>query len=60
MALAKRYSGLTVKECLQGDRVEEAAFNPLVDHALYDQFIVAAGVDVSAGIGFWNQYMLYV
>lgn len=50
MALAQRYSALTLKECLQGDgmkEIKEPAFSPLIDCALYDQFVVPAGVDVS-------------
>ena len=50
MTLALRYSGLSVKECLQGDGVKEPAFNPLVDRSLYDHFIVPPGVDVSTGV----------
>ncbi|KAL5466712.1 hypothetical protein EMCRGX_G030860 [Ephydatia muelleri] len=48
MALAQRYSGLTLMECLQGEGMKELkdpAFSPLVDRALYDQFVVPAGAD---------------
>ena len=37
-------------ECLQGEgmkELKEPAFSPLVDRALYDQFVVPAGADVS-------------
>lgn len=48
MALAQRYSGLTLSDCLQGGYIKErkeTVFKPLVDSTLCDQFVVPAGVD---------------